>query len=710
MSTKNSVIIQQTKQAMRHDNDRYEVCLPWKGQAADLPDNYEMAYQRLKNTEKRLQKNAKIYETYSNTIKRYTEMGYVSKIEQDDKKRWYLPHFPVIRPDKATTKVRIVFDASARCEGVSLNDIVHPGPKLQKDLFDVLLRFRCKPVALTCDIQEMYLQIGITQSDRPFHSFLWRSSIDSEPDVYQFNRLVFGVNASPYLAQFVSQYNAQRFAGEYPFAAETVMKSTYMDDSMDSVWNEKEGVELYHELAELWQKAGMCARKWLSNSPTVLEHIPKEYRAQEIDLSKSELPSVKTLGVLWKAGTDKFTFHYSAPDSKVDFTKRDFLSSIAKIYDPLGFLTPYTVRGKIMMQKTWLNGTDWNESLPEELNIEVQKWFGEMKHLDEVTIPRCIQYSHDDSEIHVFVDASERAYGTVAYSRTTVEGVSEVKFIAAKSKVTPLTSISIPRLELMAACLGLNLAQKICKALESQICFVTFWTDSSNVLWWIRSQSRQYKPFVANRIGMIHSVTAPEQWCYVPTNENPADMASRGSQIMKLSESEFWWTGPEFLKCSKENWPKKDFIKQSDGAQMELKRKSVPSDSELYQYYSFNTVENDRLDPKRYSSWTHLVRVFAWVNRFLDNCQLPMQERKRNSLLVQEIETAEHQIIKTTQIEYFNEDYRNLMKGRKLAAASKLLVLNPTLDEDGVLRSDSRLKLHEFLPYNMRFPIILPKT
>ncbi|XP_053400438.1 uncharacterized protein LOC128557265 [Mercenaria mercenaria] len=262
MSADNLKVIQSTEQAIKYNGNRYEVSLPWKVQTTELPDNFDMAYQRLENTEKRLKKNVNIYETYRNTIERYVDLGYVSKVEKNDGKRWYLLHFPVLRPEKATTKVRIVFDASARCNGLSLNDVVSPGPKFQRDLFDVLLRFRQKPIAIMCDIQEMYLQVGITLSDRPFHSFLWRSSFENEPEVYQFNRLVFGVNASPFLAQYVSQYNAQCFTNEFPLAAETVIKSTYMDDSMDSVSNEEEGIELYRELSGLWHKASMYARKW----------------------------------------------------------------------------------------------------------------------------------------------------------------------------------------------------------------------------------------------------------------------------------------------------------------------------------------------------------------------------------------------------------------------------------------------------------------
>ena len=183
--------------------------------------------------------------------------------------------------DKLSTKVRIVFDCSAKCDGVSLNDVIQP--KLQNDLFNVLIRFRRNPIALACDIREMYLQIKINEKDRPFFRMLWRNlDVEGEPQEYEFDRVVFGKNSAPMEALIVAQENTRRHQDQYPLAAETVLESTYMDDSIDSVENETDGVMLYCELRKLWAKAKMEARKWISNSPAVLAEIPDEDRASEI--------------------------------------------------------------------------------------------------------------------------------------------------------------------------------------------------------------------------------------------------------------------------------------------------------------------------------------------------------------------------------------------------------------------------------------------
>ncbi|PFX19092.1 hypothetical protein AWC38_SpisGene16530 [Stylophora pistillata] len=196
-------------------------------------------------TEHKLKKKCALGTEYSQIIQAYVEKGYLRRVEPDEPlppEVWYLPHFPVIRMDKATTKIRIVFDCSAKTDGVSLNDAICAGPKLQKDLFDVLIRFRRNPIALACDIKEMYLQVEIEERDRPYFRLLWRDLDSSrKPDVYEFSRVVFGKNSAPMEPQFVAQENARRHQDEYPLAAETVLRSTYMVDSIDSVETVQDG-------------------------------------------------------------------------------------------------------------------------------------------------------------------------------------------------------------------------------------------------------------------------------------------------------------------------------------------------------------------------------------------------------------------------------------------------------------------------------------
>ena len=164
----------------------------------------------------------------------------------------------------------------------------------------------------------------------------------------------------------MSRHHARIYEEIYPKAAETILQSTYMDDSMDSVLTDEQGVELYEQLSELWSKAGMYTHKWLSNSPVVLSKIPLQDRVNKMNLDEESLPSVKTLGVLWIAAEDVFTFE-SQVNEEFELTKRNFLKKIAALFNPLGFLSPFTIRAKVIMQELWIHGLDWNEKLPKEL-------------------------------------------------------------------------------------------------------------------------------------------------------------------------------------------------------------------------------------------------------------------------------------------------------------------------------------------------------
>ena len=330
-----------------------------------------------------------------------------------------------------------------------------------------------------------------------------------------------------------------------------------MDDSMDSVLNEIVGINLYKELSELWKTAGMHTHKWLSNSSAVMDKIPIQDRAFKLEFDENSSFSAKTLGVLWIAAEDNFTFNSNEIDQmwiaaednftfnskEIDqilkFTKREFLKRIATLYDPLWFLPPYTVRAKILMQEIWLAGIGWDDSLLDETSRKVQIWFKELRELQRIKIPRSLQRRDEVKSIslHTFVDASQSAYGGVVYVRCEYDiKTLSVTLAAAKTKVAPLQSVSIPRLELMGAHLGSKLAHSIASVLSTPKQHMIFWSDSTDVLWWIRGYSRVFKPFVANRIGEIQLYSNPDQWRYVPTKMNPADHFTRGLTVAELVE------------------------------------------------------------------------------------------------------------------------------------------------------------------------------
>ena len=226
---------------MSSDGRRYQVRIPWKENRNQLPNNFPMAFKRLVDTEKQLERKPHVKKLYHQNIKNYEEKGYIRKLHKNEisETKWFLPHFPVVKFDKTTSKVRMVMDAAAKYDGMCLNETINQGPKLQNDLVDVLLRFRKNKIAITCDIEEMYLQIEMETKDRAYHRFLWRNS-DEEIQVFEFNRIVFGVNSSPFLANFINRQNALKYSNKLPRAVETILSSTYMYDSMDSMRNDED--------------------------------------------------------------------------------------------------------------------------------------------------------------------------------------------------------------------------------------------------------------------------------------------------------------------------------------------------------------------------------------------------------------------------------------------------------------------------------------
>ena len=338
------------------------------------------------------------------------------------------------------------------------------------------------------------------------------------------SRVVFGKNSATMESQFVAQENAQRNQDHYSLATETVLKSTYMDDFIDSVENDDEGMELYRQLKALWVVANMQAWKWISNSPKVIEVVPTEERTTEIVINSGQDPITKTLGISWNSTKDVFTVTASAVPPEFQTTKRNVLLKVATIFDPLGFACG-----------------DWLEQL---------------KSLQEVKIPRCLRRP-EPVKSKCIVDASQQAYGAAVYMRCEYDNDTVTsRLIAAKSKVALLTPMTVPRLELMGVILGLHLTQSLLTVLEAPMQSVTFYSDSTDVLWWIRGRGRDFRPFVANCIGEIQMFTEPSQWQHVSTVENPADLCTREASSSKLAECSLWWNGPDWLSNYFSEWSK----------------------------------------------------------------------------------------------------------------------------------------------------------
>lgn len=402
---------------------------------------------------------------------------------------------------------------------------------------------------------------------------------------------------------------------------------------------------------------------------------------------------------MWEAERDVFTFQVQQPliNNKAQ-TKRNVLCAIASLFDPLQFLAPFTVRAKVLMQEIWMAGVDWDDELPENLKIKWEKWVSELPQLSNVAVPRCLRRAYPENiELHLFSDASNDAFASVAYLVCRYQDSSpSSRLIASKCRVSPVKAMTIPRLELMGAILSSRLAQNILKVIS--VDRTIFWTDSENVWYWVRNQSREFKPFVANRIGEIQRTSSSEQWRHVPGTLNPADLPTRGLSAMALAESEVWMEGPAFLKNDESTWPAapppRDSIKKNEDYERRTTSRT----------HVTNSHANMIIDPNRFSSLKRLVHVTGWVQRFLTNCRLPMNLRRKDRILLPtEISKAETFWIKQAQAQAQAQAFPG---GEN---EGSLTQLNPKSDGDRLLRMDGRLRFADELPYDTRHPILLPK-
>ena len=365
---------------------------------------------------------------------------------------FYLPLHCVIK-DSSTTKLRVVFDGSAKTAGgPSLNDVLLVGPKLQPDLFDLVIRFRCFPVALSADIKKMYRQIALHTPDKDYHRILWRNNPDQPIQTYRMTRVTYGIASSAYHSIRALIETAKTHHD--PVATPAVENYFYVDNYLGGTKTAEDAITLQDNLIGQLQKGCMELRKWSSNLPEVIKRLPREVREvpEAYDLDQKS-HHVKTLGIKWNPLDDNFEFSVTKPDT-LSLTKREVLSETSKMYDPLGVLAPVLIKMKMLIQRCWLLSADWDDELPHDISHQWQDAMDCLTSLESFRIPRCILRTGESAiELHVFCDASEKAYASAIYAKTP----GHCQLLVAKTRVAPVNSISLPRLELCAALLGTRL-------------------------------------------------------------------------------------------------------------------------------------------------------------------------------------------------------------------------------------------------------------
>ncbi|XP_037815968.1 uncharacterized protein LOC119606507 [Lucilia sericata] len=558
---------------LRLPNGRYQVNLPFIYPPVELGNSRHVAMAQFLRNEKSLMKKPELKMEYDNVLQEYIDLGHMKPIKYNpntpSNTHYYLPHHAVVKLDRVTTKVRVVFNASSKTSNSnSLNDTLHTGPTLQQDLVVLILKWCFYKIVYNADITKMYRQIMLNPTHTPFQRILFRKSVNEPIQDYELQTVTFGVNCAPYLAIRTLHKLADDIQNTHPIASQILRNNMYVDDVLAGGHTIEEAQKAQTQLIAALDSAGFPLRKWISNTKELLHNLPEEHLLDVDLLTLPESNNAKTLGIRWNAKEDTFFFNVPLIERKSAYTKRTVLSDIARLFDPAGWLAPIVISAKIIMQQIWQDNTAWDECLNPLTLIKWQKFLQFYDNINRIRIPRWINFSPSAKiEFHGFSDASEKAYSACLYARVTpIDGPNSVTLLFAKTRVAPIKVISLPKLELCGAVLLANMTHNVLTQLNLPLHQTYFWTDSSIVLAWLSKHPNSWNTFVANRVSTILQTVGVDNWNHVASHDNPADVASRGCNADELKDDTLWWNGPSWLKEVASKWSTTDkhFITQAE--------------------------------------------------------------------------------------------------------------------------------------------------
>ncbi|XP_065191900.1 uncharacterized protein LOC135822992 [Sycon ciliatum] len=735
---------------VRYEGQRYEIAWPWKAEPPEVSDNFGLALGRLTSLAKRLASDNDLLAQYNKIIQSQVTAGIIELVPKSSLRTanatHYLPHQPVITPSKATTKLRIVYDASAKSSkrSKSLNECMHRGPINLPSLCGMLLRFRCHPIVLLADIEKAFLQLSITQSDRDVTRFLWFQD-PSNPaptkdnlSVYRFRRMPFGVISSPFLLEATVRHH---LSTQGTPLATAISDNIYVDNIILGMDLESAAIAAYTAAKDIFKSASMNLREFTTNSDAVRSAIPEQDRVTS--------RYVKVLGLKWDTENDTVSIPGCTKLTKTEcsITKRAVLHAVSAVYDPLGLVTPVLLPARIFLQRLWGLSVTWDDALPPDVQEE---WLGlvqQMDGLSDMAIPRYHRYHDGDMQLHIFTDASQHAYAAAAYLRIQRNSNVHTVLVYSKMRLSPSSfnkgkcakdkSLTIPRLELLGVLIGARMAAFIRQHLQLSLSSQVLWCDSKCVLHWLQS-TKDLSTFVDNRIQEIRQIPNLD-YRYVPSSFNPADVATRGQSTADLSSNTLWWQGPAWLRLDVAEWPgdqhllvTPDILQQ---VAAEERGSKVVHAATLLNTNSLDVTTSDLvawstclvqlLD--RSSSLERLIRVIFYCCRFLHQYLWSrLSSGYRSTIhtshpllfaLMQAIASSAHLnagirrliltlVTRVSQYQCFGDVFNSFVTNRKCVIRSQLGI---TVDQFGVLRCHGRTPKADYTVSPFAQPL-LPNT
>ncbi len=685
-----SALVHFKKNVSRLSDGRYEVSLPWIEGHQPVSINKDIAEKRLNSSLSRLRKLGKV-ESYQNVFDQWLQLGIIERIIEEKEPNSglsYLPHHPVINEKSSTTPIRPVFDASAktnRCP--SLNNCLEKGQNLLHEIPSLLILFRMKPYAALSDIEKAFLQISISREDRDYLRFLWYEN--GQMIVFRHCRVVFGISSSPFLLAATLNHHLKRVKPELQYTAKRLQKSIYVDNCVVSVDTKEELNTFMKESTDICAEAQFNLRGWVWNEGEVIAGDVTGVGSPECGLvagsNASQETFVSVLGLLWNVHDDTLSLDMRKilrlGDNVV--TKRSILAATHQIFDPIGIAAPVVIVPKMLLQQLCKKKYKWDDPVPEDIKKKFSSWRNSLKFLSTLKVPRWVgsKLGSKDS-LHIFTDASSKAYTAIAFLRSEIDGDVCVQLLLAKSRVATIKPMTTPRLELVACECGARMANYLQQTIDMAGKELYLWSDSDNALSWIK-RKENWQVFVFNRVKTINQLTNANDWRHIPGHLNPADLPSRGCSNRQLVESR-WWDGPEWLKRSKEFWPK-SAVNGDEKIIMSEKKRVVVS-------HLVQEIDSMRFF-RRFSNLRKVIRMVAWIKRWKT---YKRNQTTRGELTLSEEDEAEKCLWRMVQKESFTNSEKMLAQ------------MNAKMDDLGIWRVETKL-LQRNDSEGFRRPILLPK-
>ena len=698
---------------------RPEVGLIWRGHSRPR-NNFEQALRVYLGTEKRMKAHGALWDEFHKNVTDWVDKGYATMHTLESKREgFYIPTFMVVREDKSTTKYRLIVNGKFCFNSKSINDYLYSGPNVMNRLGDVLLRFRYHKYVVTCDVANMFLRVGVPARDRKFLRFLYRNDA-GDLKIIEMCSHAFGLTQSPFVVINVVREHAESCRESMPLASKAVLKDSIVDDVLTGCKTYRQLLELQAELVRLYSGLQMNVHKWATNSPGLRAKIEPEMQAQAVPLAIEQdecgaVPSIKCLGIVWHPEKDELQFFSETDQSPATWTMRRISSRASRLFDPLGLMTPLLLEGKLVLQELWKLGLGWDDPVPVHVSTRFERWLKrvEFSHLSRIGRRVKARFRSTEERLVVFTDASSQAQAAAAYLWCGNQTQQEGNLYASKQRISSLNRAdSISRLELEGAVLGIELAKQVCQALRWDMNRVIYFTDSTTVLWWLRTH-RELDVFVGNRVCKILDWSNLEQWFHVRTDSNPADIPTRGCSGRVLARSELWWTGPAFFRLPRHLWPEQPPVVETRDCQEGYRRE----EKRRVEHWTMLTVSTPSLEGRDHrtgwldSYWFDLVgryanqhkglRIAGWIYRYLG--------KSVRSKFCSPIEFA----VRGVQVAVYREAQRreltelrdDLLKNHEIP--KQFRELRPFLDREGVVRVGGRLKSALRLPFVTRCPVLL---